>query len=307
MNPADTDNADVVAASRVGLLGSSDIRALLTKLGKRPTKTLGQNFVHDPNTIRRIVGAAAIGAGDVVLEIGPGLGSLTLGLLEAGAAVAAVEIDDALAAELPATVSRYAPGYTDRLTVIPADAMQPLALPPQVCKPVSVVANLPYNVAVPVLLTLWETLPSLRSGLVMVQAEVAQRIAASPGSRIYGAPSVKLAWYAVVSRAGSVPRSVFWPVPNVDSELVRMIRQEPPQLTGRTPSRKEVFAVIDAAFAQRRKMLRAALTPLLGSPSRAQAVLCAAGIDPTARGETLELGDYLRIAGAVSAAEPPCD
>jgi 16S rRNA (adenine1518-N6/adenine1519-N6)-dimethyltransferase len=303
VNPADADNAGV-SASEVQLLGSSDIRALLTKLGKRPTKTLGQNFVHDPNTIRRIVRVAAVGAGDVVLEIGPGLGSLTLGLLEAGATVAAVEIDPVLAAELPKTIGHYAPSYADRLAVITADAMQPLSLPPQVREPVSVVANLPYNVAVPVLLTLWEALPSLRSGLVMVQAEVAQRIAACPGSRIYGAPSVKLAWHAAVTRAGSVPRSVFWPVPNVDSELVRMIGRDPPQCAGTTPSRQEVFRVIEAAFAQRRKMLRTALVPLLGSPGRAEAVLHVAGVEPTARGEMLELRDYLRIAAA--AAGQPC-
>ncbi|MGH3545653.1 MAG: 16S rRNA (adenine(1518)-N(6)/adenine(1519)-N(6))-dimethyltransferase RsmA [Mycobacteriales bacterium] len=298
MNPTDTGDASV-AASSVRLLGSSDIRALLAKLAKRPTKTLGQNFVHDPNTIRRIVAAAGVRAGDVVLEVGPGLGSLTLGLLETGATVVAVEIDPVLAAELPATVARYAPDRADRLTVVVADAMRPLSLPPQVCEPVAVVANLPYNVAVPVLLTLWEALGSLRSGLVMVQAEVAQRIAAGPGSRIYGAPSVKLAWYAAATRAGSVPRSVFWPMPNVDSELVRMTRQEPPLLAGATPSRQEVFAVIDAAFAQRRKMLRSALAPMLGSSGRAETVLRVAGVEPTARGETLGLVDYVRIAAAV--------
>ncbi len=296
---AGSDDVDSAAAP-VQLLGSSDIRTLLSKLAKRPTKTLGQNFVHDPNTIRRIVRMAAVGPGDVVLEIGPGLGSFTLGLLEAGATVVAVEIDPVLAAELPATVERHAPGHGNRLKVITADAMRPLALPPQVREPVSVVANLPYNVAVPVLLTLWETLPSLPSGLVMVQAEVARRIAAGPGGRIYGAPSVKLAWYPAATRAGSVPRSVFWPVPNVDSELVRMVRKDPPRLPGHMPSREEVFAVIDTAFAQRRKMLRAALVPLLGDSDRAQTVLRRAEVESTARGETLELCDYLRIAAAAS-------
>jgi 16S rRNA (adenine1518-N6/adenine1519-N6)-dimethyltransferase len=265
-------------------------------LNKRPTKMLGQNFVHDPNTIRRTVQAAGVQADDTVLEIGPGLGSLTLGLLEVGARVVAVEIDSVLAAQLPITVAEFAPDVLDRLTVIDADAMQPLQLPEFTGSPVSVVANLPYNVAVPVLLTLLEGRPSLRDGVVMVQAEVAQRLAAASGSRIYGAPTVKLAWYAAVSRVGSVSRSVFWPVPNVDSELVRFVRRDPPEIPGMSPSREQVFRVIDTAFSQRRKMLRAVLGVLFGGSSRTEQVLREAGVDPTARGETLELSDYVRIA-----------
>jgi len=292
---ADGENG---SAPPIRLLGSSDIRALLAQLGKRPTKTLGQNFVHDPNTIRRVVSAADVRAGECVLEVGPGLGSLTLGLLEVGAVVVAVEIDSALAAELPATVARHAPHAAARLAVINADAMQPLVLPTAMAQPSRLVANLPYNVAVPVLLKLLEALPSLQGGLVMVQAEVAQRIAAGPGSRVYGSPSVKLAWYAAVSRAGSVPRSVFWPAPNVDSELVRFVCRPAPELESGFPTRTEVFTVVDAAFAQRRKMLRAALAPLLGGPIRAATVLDAAHVNPTARGETLALADFVRIAAA---------
>jgi 16S rRNA (adenine1518-N6/adenine1519-N6)-dimethyltransferase len=278
------------------LLGPAEIRSLAVQLGVRPTKSLGQNFLHDANTIRRIVRTAEVNADDVVLEVGPGLGSLTLGLLEVGARVVAVEVDPVLGAALPATVSARAPHVADRLTVVVADALRLTELPdPQ---PTSLVANLPYNVAVPVLLHLLQLLPTLRTGLVMVQAEVADRLAASPGGKAYGVPSVKVAWYASARRAGPVPRAVFWPVPNVDSGLVRLERREPPTGADRT----DVFALVDAAFAQRRKMLRSALAGWAGSAAAAEAVLRQAGVDPTARGETLDVTAFAAIAAAGRAA-----
>lgn len=262
----------------------------------RPTKALGQNFLHDANTIRRIVRTAEVGADDVVLEVGPGLGSLTLGLLEPGARVVAVEVDPVLGGALPATVSARAPDAADRLNVVVADALRLAELPdPQ---PTALVANLPYNVAVPVLLHLLELLPTLRTGLVMVQAEVAERLAASPGGKAYGIPSVKVAWYASARRAGAVPRAVFWPVPNVDSGLVRLERRDPPS----GADRADVFALVDAAFAQRRKMLRSALAGWAGSAAAAEAVLRAAGVDPTVRGETLDVTAFAAIAAAGRAA-----
>jgi 16S rRNA (adenine1518-N6/adenine1519-N6)-dimethyltransferase len=275
-----------------GLLGPATIRSLAAQLGVRPTKSLGQNFVHDPNTVRRIVRTAAPSADDVVLEIGPGLGSLTLGLLEAGARVLAVEIDPVLGAALPGTVAARAPDSAGRLTVLIADGLRLESLPdPQ---PTALVANLPYNVAVPVVLHLLELLPTLRTGLVMVQAEVAERLAAPPGTKAYGAPSVKVAWYAAATRAGAVPRAVFWPVPNVDSGLVRLTRHAPPA----GASRQDVFQVIDHAFAQRRKMLRSALASWAGSPAAAAAVLRAASVDPSTRGEMLDVAAFARIAAA---------
>ena len=271
------------------LLGPAEIRALAASLGIRPTKALGQNFLHDANTIRRIVRTADLAADDVVLEVGPGLGSLTLGLLEAGHAVTAVEIDPVLAAALPQTVGGR---LTDApLVVVEGDALQLSALPGP--PPTALVANLPYNVAVPVVLHLLAQVPSLRTGLVMVQAEVAERLVAPPGSRTYGVPSVKTAWYAEATRAGAVPRSVFWPVPNVDSGLVRLVRRDPPRTSA---TRAEVFAVVDAAFAQRRKMLRSALAPWAGSAAEAERRLVAAGVAPTARGETLTVEQFARIA-----------
>jgi 16S rRNA (adenine1518-N6/adenine1519-N6)-dimethyltransferase len=271
------------------LLGPAEIRSLAGSLGVRPTKTLGQNFLHDPNTIRRIVKTAELQPSDVVLEVGPGLGSLTLGLVAEVDEVVAIEIDPVLAAALPGTVAERAPGSS--LRVIEGDALRIAEIPGP--PPTALVANLPYNVAVPVVLHLLELLPSLRTGLVMVQAEVADRLAAPPGSRTYGIPSVKAAWYAEVRRAGPVPRSVFWPVPNVDSGLVRLIRRDPPA----DPSiRKQVFAVVDAAFAQRRKTLRAALAGWAGSPSRAEELLVAAGVSPQARGEALDVAAFARIA-----------
>jgi 16S rRNA (adenine1518-N6/adenine1519-N6)-dimethyltransferase len=279
------------------LLTAADVRSLLARLNLRPTKTLGQNFVHDQNTVRRIVRVAEVQDGDVVLEIGPGLGSLTLGLLEAGADVTAVEIDPVLAAALPGTVVAAAPAAADRLRVVNADALMLTLADIPGRPPTALVANLPYNVAVPILLRMLELVPSLRTGLVMVQAEVAERLAAVPGSKAYGIPSVKLAWYASVTRAGSVPRAVFWPVPNVDSGLVRLVRRPGPPLPDGV-SRADVFAVIDQAFAQRRKMLRGALTSWAGSAAQAQLVLERAGVDPTARGETLDIAAFVKIAAA---------
>jgi 16S rRNA (adenine1518-N6/adenine1519-N6)-dimethyltransferase len=277
------------------LLGVADIRLLANRIGLRPTKALGQNFVHDANTIRRITRIADLAPGEVVLEVGPGLGSLTLGLLDAGARVVAVEVDPRLAAVLPETIRERAPGLANDLTVIARDARRldtPLDPPPT-----ALVANLPYNVAVPVLLHLLELLPSIRHGLVLLQSEVADRLAAPPGSRAYGGPSVKTAWYARAERAGAVPRSVFWPVPNVDSGLVRLVRTEPPPLPAGV-DRADVFAVIDAAFAQRRKMLRSALAAWAGSVTAAEFVLVRAHVDPRARAETLDVAAFARIASA---------
>jgi 16S rRNA (adenine1518-N6/adenine1519-N6)-dimethyltransferase len=281
------------------LLGPPEIRQLAGRLGIRPAKRLGQNFVIDPGTIRRIVALAGVGPQDVVLEVGPGLGSLTLGLVEAAGRVIAVEVDPALAGELPRTVAARAPGLAGRLEVVSADALNMRAPPGR--PPTALVANLPYNVAVPVLLHLLEVLPSIRRALVMVQAEVADRMCARPGSRTYGVPSVKLAWYATARRAGTVSRSVFWPVPNVDSALVAITRWPDGGAPADTVaqdrlSRAAVFAVIDAAFAQRRKTLRSALASWAGSAQAAERVLRDAGVDPALRGEAIGIGQYIRIA-----------
>jgi 16S rRNA (adenine1518-N6/adenine1519-N6)-dimethyltransferase len=273
----------------MSLLTAADVRALATRLDLRPTKTLGQNFVIDPNTVRRLVRTAGVGVDDVVVEVGPGLGSLTLGLLEVAQRVVAVEIDPTLAGELPATVAARLPERADRLEVVLQDALTLDSVPGP--PPTAFVANLPYNVAVPVLLRLLEHLPSLRTGLVMVQAEVADRLVAPPGSRTYGIPSVKAAWYAEVRRAGAIGRNVFWPAPHVDSGLVAFTRREPPP-----GDRAATFAVVDAAFAQRRKTLRAALAGWAGSAAAAEERLRAAGIDPGARGEVLGVDDFARLA-----------
>ena len=273
------------------LLTPADVRRLAAQLGIRPTKTLGQNFVIDPGTVRRIVRAAQVSPDDVVVEVGPGLGSLTLALLPHVRHVPAVEIDPRLAEALPGTVADHAPAYAHRLRVVTADALRITELPdPQ---PTALVANLPYNVAVPVVLHLLNLLPSLEHGLVMVQAEVAERLAARPGDRAYGAPSAKIAWYADVRRAGAIGRTVFWPVPNVDSGLVALRRRPAPPTKA---SREDVFAVVDAAFAQRRKTLRAALSSWAGSAAAAEAALRSAGVDPRSRGETLGIADFARIA-----------
>ena len=273
------------------LLGPAEIRELAARLGVAPTKKLGQNFVHDPNTVRRIVAAAELTPGDVVLEVGPGLGSLTLGLLGAAAHVHAVELDPVLAAALPETVAERSDPA--KLTVHHADALRISGASLQPA-PTKLVANLPYNVAVPVVLHLLAELPSLRGGLVMVQKEVADRLVAGPGSKVYGVPSVKLAWYASSKPAGKVPPAVFWPVPNVDSGLVAFTKREPPA----DVERRVVFQVIDAAFAQRRKTLRAALAGWAGGADLAEKVLVAAGISPQARGESLTVQQFAAIAAA---------
>jgi len=273
------------------LLTPTDVRELAGRLGVRPSKRLGQNFVIESGTVRRIAVLAALRPDDVVLEVGPGLGSLTLALLEAGPGqLVAVEIDQVLAGELPRTIAARAPHLAGRVVVVTADALKIGELP---AAPSVLVANLPYNVAVPVLLHLLAVLPSLTRGLVMVQAEVADRMCAGPGSRVYGTPSVKLAWYAAARAAGTVPRTVFWPVPNVDSRLVAFTRHDPPATTA---SREEVFAVIDAAFTQRRKTLRAALAGWAGSAAEAERRLRAAGIDPGLRGEALGVAEFARLA-----------
>ncbi|WP_396179297.1 16S rRNA (adenine(1518)-N(6)/adenine(1519)-N(6))-dimethyltransferase RsmA [Citricoccus sp.] len=296
------------------LLSPADIRRLASELDLRPTKTLGQNFVIDPNTIRRITAVSGTGAGEHALEIGPGLGSLTLGLLDAAEAVTAVEIDPVPAGRLARTAEEFRPGAGHRLAVVLADAMHVSAAELEAARPAAasgpptaLVANLPYNVAVPVLLHLLAELPSLEHGLVMVQEEVADRLAAGPGSKTYGVPSAKAAWYASVRKAGTVGKNVFWPAPKIQSGLVAFSRRQPPEATA---SRQEVFAVVDAAFAQRRKTLRAALSGWAGSPTAAEATLRAAGVDPRARGEVLGIGDFARIAAHRvdgSAAETPTE
>src|SRR6478672_8843899 len=287
----------MVEQAASGFLGASQIREIAAGLGLRPTKAWGQNFVVDANTVKRIVRLAGVTQQDSVVEGGPGLGSLTLALLPEAGHVTAVEVDPALAGALPDTVGRLAPAHADRLTLVHADAMHVRELPdPQ---PTALVANLPYNVSVPVVLTFLEAFPTLERVLVMVQLEVAERLAASPGSKAYGVPSVKAAWYADVRLAGTVSRSVFWPVPNVDSGLVMLTRREQPATTA---TRAEVFACIDAAFAQRRKTLRAALATWAGSPVLAEEALVAAGVDPRTRGEQLDVTAFAAIAAARTAA-----
>lgn len=292
----------------MSLLGAAEIRALAERLGVHPTKKLGQNFVHDANTVRRIVQLADLDAGARVLEIGPGLGSLTLGLLEQGHPVVAVEIDERLAAELPATVEQHVPGA--ELEVVREDAMRLGRLTPA---PAALVANLPYNISVPVFLHVLATMPGIRRALVMVQAEVGERMAAAPGSKAYGGPSAKIAWYGRARVAGRVSRDVFWPVPNVDSVLVGFDRADRDLAavtaefaTGGIPApvldedvRRTVFATIDAAFGQRRKMLRQALSETLGGSEAATRILESAGVAPTARGEELDIDAFIRIALAI--------
>jgi 16S rRNA (adenine1518-N6/adenine1519-N6)-dimethyltransferase len=276
-----------------GFLGAAQIREIAARLGIRPTKQWGQNFVVDANTVKRIVRLAGVGPDDCVVEVGPGLGSLTLALLPAAGHVTAVEVDPALAAALPDTVAAVAPHLADRLSLVAADALHVRELPdPQ---PTALVANLPYNVSVPVVLSFLEHFPTISRVLVMVQLEVAERLAARPGSKVYGVPSVKAAWYADVRLAGTVSRSVFWPVPNVDSGLVSLTRREPPRTEA---TREQVFSCIDAAFAQRRKTLRAALAGWAGSAARSEEVLRAAGVDPRTRGEQLGVEEFAAIAAA---------
>ncbi len=280
------------------LLGAAEIREIANRLGVRPTKQRGQNFVIDGNTVQRIVRTAELNADDVVIEVGPGLGSLTLALLPHVEAVIAIEIDDVLAAELPVTIAKHAPEFAERLTVITADALDVTELPRE---PTALVANLPYNVSVPVLLTLLARFPSIQHVLVMVQAEVADRLAAEPNSKVYGVPSVKARWYADVTRAGSIGRNVFWPAPNVDSGLVRLTKTTS---RGDDALRDRTFAVVDAAFGQRRKTLRAALASYAGGADRAEAALRAAGIDPGARGEQLNVESFVALARAFGESSP---
>lgn len=281
------------SGGEIRLLGAGDIRRLAEEADVRPTKQKGQNFVIDANTVRRIVDVSGVGPDDVVVEIGPGLGSLTLALLDRARHVTAVEIDDVLAGRLPATIAEFAPSAVDRFDLVHQDALRVQELPGPA--PTALVANLPYNVSVPVLLHFLEAFPTLQSVLVMVQAEVGHRLAAGPGSRTYGIPSVKAAWYADVRLAGNVGRNVFWPAPNVDSALVALKRREPP-----TGDRKAVFRVVDAAFAQRRKTLRAALAGVAGGGAAAEAALVAAGIDPRTRGEQLTVEQFAGVAAALA-------
>lgn len=274
----------------VSLLDPTRVRALADELDLRPTKQRGQNFVIDANTVRRIVQLAELEPTDRVVEVGPGLGSLTLGLLEQAAHVLAIEIETSLAQRLPRTAEELMPEHAANLEVIESDALAVTDLPGE---PTALVANLPYNVSVPVILHLLARAPSIRRGLVMVQLEVADRLVAEPGSRTYGVPSAKLAWYAEASRVGTVPPKVFWPVPNVDSGLVRFTRREPPSTSA---SREDVFRVVDAAFAQRRKMLRSALSSIAGSSAAAAEAIEAAGVDPQARGERLTITQFAAIA-----------
>ena len=295
--------AQALSDATDGLLGPREIREIAARLDLRPTKTLGQNFVVDANTVRRIVRLAQVDAADVVLEVGPGLGSLTLGLAGVADRVIAVEVDPVLAQALPDTIARQRPDKSDRVTVIEADALRLAELPdPQ---PTTLVANLPYNIAVPVLLHILATFPTVRSALVMVQLEVASRLAAEPGSKVYGIPSVKARWYGEVRSVGRVGPQVFWPVPRVDSGLVSLVRARP---RAAAVSRAEVFAVIDAAFSQRRKTLRAALARWAGSAQESAAVLAEAGIESRLRGESLTVEDYVRIAEVhASRTRPPSD
>lgn len=271
------------------LLGATQIRELAAQLDLKPSKSLGQNFVIDSNVCTKIVRTAGVTSDDIALEIGPGLGSLTLAMLEVAQSVIAVEIDSRLAQQLPITVAQHFE-HPENLTVINMDALAVNELP---VAPTVLVANLPYNVSVPVLLHLLEKFPTLRTGVVMVQAEVADRLAAKPGGKEYGIPSVKAAWWADVKNVGTVSRSIFWPAPNVDSKLVGFTRRE---TAGSEESRAKVFTIIDAAFAQRRKMLRSALSSLYGSSSAAEAILIKAGIDPTLRGEALQVESFCKIA-----------
>ena len=286
-------------------LDATHIRALAKSLDVRPSKGRGQNFLFDANTVRRIVGLAEVGPADTVLEIGPGLGSLTAGLLHSGARVVAVEIEPALAEQLPVTMGELAPDAVGNLTVLQQDALRmgpddlaPSAGTTDAPLPTVIVSNLPYNISVPVILHVLATFPMIARGLVMVQSEVADRLAAPPGSKVYGVPSAKLAWYASASRVGAVPATVFWPAPNVESGLVRFVRHDPPPA-----DRRSVFALIDAAFSQRRKMLRSVLTSKYGPAART--ALDLAGISPEARGETLSIDDFARLANAMGNLEEP--
>jgi len=282
------------------LLGPVQIRELAERFGVTPTKSKGQNFLHDAGTVRKIVRTSGVQPGQRVVEVGPGLGSLTLGLLEAGCSVVAVELDDPLAQQLAHTAEARIPGSAARLDVVHANALDVTELPGEA--PTAFVANLPYNVSVPILLTFLERFPSLETILVMVQLEVADRIVAGPGSKVYGVPSVKAAWYASATKAMKVGKNVFWPAPNVDSALVLLQRRPAPVTTA---SREDVFRVVDAAFAQRRKTLRQALSGIAGSSAAAQVAIEAAGVDSQARGETLTVQDFARVAEQIFGGAQP--
>ncbi|BAU95291.1 dimethyladenosine transferase [Corynebacterium suranareeae] len=284
-------------SSGAQLLGPVEIRALAEKLDVTPTKKLGQNFVHDPNTVRRIVAAAELTPEDHVVEVGPGLGSLTLALVESAASVTAVEIDPRLAAELPETFQWRAPALAHKLSIVLKDALK-VQQSDMAVQPTALVANLPYNVSVPVLLHMMEEFPTINKVLVMVQAEVADRLAAEPGSKIYGVPSVKASFYGPVTRAGAIGKNVFWPAPKIESGLVKIVREKTPWNQD-DETRKKVWPIIDAAFLQRRKTLRAALSGHFGSGQAAEEALRAAEIDPGLRGEKLDVTDYVRLAGAL--------
>ena len=280
----------------MNLLGPKQIREIAAELDVRPTKMWGQNFVHDPGTVRKIVRSAGVVAGQHVVEVGPGLGSLTLGLLEQGCSVVAVEIDPRLAARLGQTVSEFAPSKTDDLTVINQDALKVFQLPdPQ---PTAMVANLPYNISVPLIISFLERFASIETVLVMVQAEVAERLVAKPGSKIYGVPSVKAAWFTEGQKVADIGTQVFWPVPRVASALVQLKRHQGKEASVK---REAVFQIVDLAFAQRRKTLRAAFGKQLGPGIEIDQVFMQAGIDPMVRGEQLQIDDFIRIAEAVEA------
>lgn len=273
----------------ITLLGAGEIRQIAERLDLRPAKSLGQNFVIDGNTCQKIVRLAGITAKDHVVEIGPGLGSLTLALLQVSNQVTAIEIDKRLADQLVITAEEH--GVDEKaLRVINGDALQINKIDGQ---PSKLVANLPYNISVPVLLTFLEKFESITSGIVMVQSEVAERLAAKPGSKIYGVPSAKAAWWADLSLADSVSRSIFWPVPKVDSSLVKFTRH---QELGSQSLRKITFDLIDRAFGQRRKMLRSIYADIAGGSAGAEELLISAGIEPTLRGESLSIDDFLAIA-----------
>lgn len=305
---AGSDGSGGDGSAGVRLLGPGEIRELAAELDVTPTKRLGQNFVIDPNTVRRIVTAADLAEDDHVVEVGPGLGSLTLALLEAVGQLTVVEIDPRLAGRLERTVGEFAPSRADDLTVVTSDALKIAADNPAFVDtpPTALVANLPYNVSVPVLLHLLEIFPSIRRVLVMVQLEVADRLAADPGSKVYGVPSVKAGFHGRVRRAGVIGKNVFWPAPKIDSGLVRIDRwadedrpwQAELERLGEDVLRSELFAVTDAAFLQRRKTLRAALSGYFGSGPEAEEVLTAAGIDPRERGEKLDTAAFVRLAVA---------
>ena len=273
----------------ISLLGATEIREIAEKFELHPTKSLGQNFVIDANTCQKIVRLAVISQGDHVVEIGPGLGSLTLALLQATNKVTAIEIDQRLATQLPITAAEHGVP-SGALNVINQDAMKVFDIPGN---PTKLVANLPYNVSVPVLLTILERFPSITSGVVMVQTEVAERLAAKPGNKTYGVPSAKAAWWCDLVLSDSVSRSVFWPVPNVDSSLVKFVRHEP---LGDESLRVRTFELIDRAFGQRRKMLRAIYSDIYGGSGEAETALASAGIDPTIRGESLSVERFAAIA-----------